>query len=286
VLRVIQSLIAPTGEAAHRVLVVEDDSLTSDSVTKQLEGERFEVRRAMNAEQAFAALERERFGCMVLDLSLPDMDGLVLLGKLRQRHGAGMPAVVIYTARSLSKAETNALSGQTEAVVVKDGSSSERLLDEVRLFSRRLKEGLHPRRPVSAAPVHPSDLNLAGKKVLIAEDDMRTAFALSATLRAKGVEVLVADTGKAALDHLNGREDVDAVLMDMMMPELDGYEAMRRLRKDPRFAKLAVVALTAKAMKGDREKCLEAGATDYLPKPVDGERLLALLNGLLGRQGG
>jgi CheY-like chemotaxis protein len=197
-----------------------------------------------------------------------------------------MPAVVIYTARSLSKAETKALAAHTEAVVLKDGSSSERLLDEVRLFSRRLKEGLHPRRPVSATPVHPSDVNLAGKKVLIAEDDMRTAFALSATLRAKGVEVAVADTGKAALEHLNGREDVDAVLMDMMMPEMDGYEAMRRIRKDPRFAKLAVVALTAKAMKGDRERCLEAGATDYLPKPVDSERLLALLNGLLGRQGG
>jgi CheY-like chemotaxis protein/signal transduction histidine kinase/HAMP domain-containing protein len=284
ILRVIQSLIAPTEKAGNRVLVVEDDTLTSDSVTKQLEGEKFEVRRAMNAEEALAALERERFGCMVLDLSLPDMDGLVLLDKLRQRHGRQMPAVVIYTARSLSKAEVNALAVHSEAVVLKDGSSSQRLLDEVGLFTRRLKEGLRSRPPATAAPVHPTDLDLAGKKVLIAEDDMRTAFALSATLRAKGMDVHVADTGKAALDHLNDREDVDAVLMDIMMPEMDGYEAMRRIRKDPRFAKLPVVALTAKAMKGDQEKCLEAGATDYLPKPVDSNRLLAVLNSLLARK--
>jgi CheY-like chemotaxis protein len=203
---------------------------------------------------------------------------------MRERHGARLPAVVIYTARSLNKAETRALEAHVQAVVLKDGASNERLLEEVRLFSRRLRDGLAPRS--ATPPLHPRDLNLSGKRVLIAEDDMRTAYALSATLRAKGIDVRVADTGKAALDHLSDHDDVQAVLMDMMMPEMDGYEAMRRIRSDRRFASLPIIALTAKAMKGDREKCLEAGATDYLPKPVDADRLLVLLNGLLSRADG
>jgi CheY-like chemotaxis protein len=124
-------------------------------------------------------------------------------------------------------------------------------------------------------------VNLAGKKILIADDDMRTVYALSATLRAKGVEVLVADNGKAALRALDGRPDVEAVLMDIMMPEMDGFEAMRRIRRDVRFQSLPIIALTAKVMKGDPEKCLEAGATEYLAKPIDGDRLLAVLHGLL-----
>src|SRR6185503_18466670 len=158
ILRVIRSLKVTAPEAAQRVLVVEDDAVTGDSMTRQLEAEGFEVRRAMTAEQALAALDQERFGCMILDLSLPDMDGLVLLERIRERHGARLPSVVIYTARSLSKAETQALAAHVEAVVLKDGASNERLLDEVRLFTRRLQEGLGPR---PATPVlHPGDLNL------------------------------------------------------------------------------------------------------------------------------
>jgi CheY-like chemotaxis protein len=161
--------------------------------------------------------------------------------------------------------------------VLKQGSSSERLLDEVRLFVRRLKGGISPRRPAPGA-AQLLNVHLDGKKVLVVDDDMRTVYALSATLRAKGAEVLVADTGAAALGVLGGPAHVDAVLMDIMMPEMDGYETMRRIRNDMQLTELPIIALTAKAMKGDREKCLEVGASDYLPKPIDPERLLAMLH--------
>jgi CheY-like chemotaxis protein len=281
ILRVIGSLTAGVADAAGRVLVVEDDVVTGDSVARQLTGEKLEVRRAMNAGEALEALERERFGCVVLDLSLPDMDGLALLEKLRARHGAEMPSVLIYTARALTRAETSMLDAHVEGIVLKDGSSGERLVEEVRLFTRRLKEGTGSPRRNSPRP-HLGNVNLAGKKILIADDDMRTVYALSATLRAKGVEVLVADNGLAALRTLDERPDVEAVLMDIMMPEMDGFEATRRIRRDATFQSLPIIALTAKVMKGDPEKCLEAGATEYLAKPIDGDRLLALLSGLLG----
>jgi CheY-like chemotaxis protein/signal transduction histidine kinase len=280
--RVVESLIAKAVDGAGRVLVVEDDVVTGDSVARQLIGETLEVRRAMNAGEAWEALEQERFGCMVLDLSLPDMDGLELIEKLRARHGAQMPSVLIYTGRALSKAETRALEAHAAAVVLKDGSSAERLIEEVRLFTRRLKDRLGARGG-RVAQLPPGVLKLTGRKILIVDDDMRTVYALSATLRAKGVEVLVADNGKAALDALASRPDLDAVLMDIMMPEMDGFEATRRIRQNPRFQGLPIIALTAKVMKGDAEKCIEAGATDYMSKPIDSDRLLALLNGLLAK---
>jgi CheY-like chemotaxis protein len=185
--------------------------------------------------------------------------------------------VIIYTDRALSKAEAKRLEAHTEAIVLKEGPSAERVLDEIRLFAQRLRERVGPRR-LTTTHVPLAPLRLGGKRVLVVDDDMRTIYAVSATLRAKGVEVLVADTGKEALAVLEQRPEVDAVLMDIMMPEMDGYEAIRRIRKIPRFAALPIIALTAKAMKGDREKCLEVGANDYLTKPIDGDRLLAMLH--------
>jgi CheY-like chemotaxis protein len=165
--------------------------------------------------------------------------------------------------------------------VLKDGASAERLLDEVRGFVRRVQDGRPaPRRGVAAAPA-PNDVQLDGKKVLIVDDDMRTVYALSATLRAKGADVAVAENGQVALRILVDRPDLQAVLMDIMMPEMDGYETIRRIRSDARHRELPIIALTAKAMKGDEEQCLAAGASEYLPKPVDVDRLLMLLDKLL-----
>ncbi len=271
---VIDVLVPRAAARVARLLVVEDDRTMADSVVRMLEAEHFEVRRAGTAAEARELLARERFGCMILDLGLPDMNGLDLLRSVRE-GGAGAPRVVVYTARALSRAETMALEAYAEAIVLKDGSSVERLLDEVRLFVRRFGSG---RSRADATPVPTlADVRFEGRRVLVVDDDMRTVYALSAALRAKGIEVLAADTGQAALEELDRRPDVEVVLMDIMMPEMDGYEAMRRIRADRRFVTLPIIALTAKAMKGDEEKCAEAGASHYLPKPIDAGRLVALL---------
>ena len=279
--RVIDSLV-PRGERESRILVIEDDADTADSVVHRLTGERMVARRVASAGEALELLARERFDCMVLDLSLPDMDGLKLLETLQEGGSPESPPVVVYTGRALSRAEAKRLEAYAEAVVLKEGPSTERLIDEVRLFARRFRDGVPSRRRLPRA--HPGDLDLKGRKILVVDDDMRTVYALSALLRAKGAEVVAADTGHAALDTLDGQPDVQLVLMDMMMPEMDGYEALRRLRQDERFRALPVIALTAKAMKGDREQCLQAGASEYMSKPIDPDRLLAILQQQLATQ--
>ncbi|HVH44954.1 MAG TPA: response regulator [Labilithrix sp.] len=274
--RVVEALGGNLDPASHRILVVEDDALLGTTLLEQLASEGLSCVRAKSRREALELLERERFACMIVDLAVPDMRDLELLDSLQKGDKAGMPAVVVYTSRQLSRPEVARLEAYAEAVVLKDGlASTERLLDEIRLFIRRLESGL-PRRSLHTK-VRDVDVRLEGKKILIVDDDMRTAYALSATLRAKGAEVLVAETGAVALDVLAGNPGVHAVLMDVMMPEMDGYEATRRIRAKAAFADLPIVMLTAKAMKGDEARCIEAGATAYLPKPVDADVLLTLL---------
>jgi CheY-like chemotaxis protein len=240
-----------------------------------LQHDGFSGAHVQSAEAALERLATQDFGCVILDLGLPDMDGLGLLKALRARPEIQAPRVVIHTGRSLSKQETRELEAYAEAIVLKDDRSAERLLEEVRLFVRHVSTKTAPSIE-EAAPSRPDGF-LRGVKLLLAEDDMRTIYSLSALLRGKGAEVVTAETGAEALTVLSQHRDIRGVLMDIMMPEMDGYEAMRQLRKDPRFARLPVIALTAKAMKGERERCIEAGASDYLPKPIDGEKLLATL---------
>jgi CheY-like chemotaxis protein len=279
--RVVESLAPPRKDRPCSILVVEDTAASDASLMRALANENVAARRVGSAREALEALEQERFPCMIIDLALPDMDGLELVESLQERRGADMPSIVVYTSRPLHKAEAKRLEAYADAVIVRDGASAERLVDEIRLFVRRLRDGL-TRRPEDGRLVA-SDVSLAGRKVLLVDDDMRTVYALSAALRAKGVEVIVGDTGKAALAALDERPDIEAVLMDIMMPELDGYEATRQIRRDARFQKLPIIALTAKAMKGDREKCIEAGASDYLSKPIDAARLLTMLHSWLSR---
>jgi CheY-like chemotaxis protein/HAMP domain-containing protein len=287
-LSVVQTLTAPlSDEVARRILVVEDDVREGESIVALLSQEKMEAMHVASAAAALEALKQETFACMVLDLGLPDMDGLGLLESLNVRELPRAPAVVVHTGRALTKRETKELEAYAAAVVLKDGDSAERLVDEVRLFVRHLEAGLpKQQRLPSSAPRLP-DVSLAETTILVAEDDMRTAYAVSALLRGKGAQVLLAETGVEVLELLGKHPEVRGVLMDVMMPEMDGYEAMRRLRQDRRYAELPVIALTAKAMKGERERCLEAGASDYLTKPVDGERLLATLGSwILGRGNG
>ncbi len=280
---VVHRLTPRATQSTPRVLVVEDNPIEGDSVVDMLSKEGFEARHVATAADAISTLEAQHFDCMILDLGLPDMDGLGLLETLSRRSDVDTPSVVVHTARALSKKETHQLEAYVETVVLKDGNSEARLLDEVRLFVGQLGSRIPAASPSDAALV--PDVSLEGTKLLLAEDDMRTVYAISAVLQGKGAQVIVAETGAEALELLANNPDVDGVLMDIMMPEMDGYEAMRRLRADDRFTDLPVIALTAKAMKGERERCIMAGASEYLSKPVDASRLLSLLHRFLTARG-
>jgi CheY-like chemotaxis protein len=279
--RAVDLLVASRLEGNARVLIVEDDELAGQALARLLVDEQVEASHVTRGFEALQTLEREKFGCVILDLTLPDIDGLEFLQRLRDRYGAGIPAIVVYTARALTRAEIDALEVYAEAVVLKEGASNERVLEEVKLFVDRVKqgkEGGRARRAGAAVRSRPADVQIEGKTILVVDDDMRTVYALSALLRGKGAEVLVADTGQDALAALERHPTVDAVLLDLIHPEMNGYQAMQRIRRDARFRDLLIVALTARTMNGEGDQCLAAGADDYLPKPVDAERLLALLH--------
>jgi CheY-like chemotaxis protein/signal transduction histidine kinase len=281
----IRLLVRSPEAAGSRVLVVEDEATQAGAVVELLRSAGLDAEHVTSARAALDTLGRERFGCMVLDLGLPDMDGLGLLETLRTRPDVPMPRVVVHTGRSLTREEIRRLEAYAEAVVVKGGNSGERLLEEVRLFVEHVRDGA-PRPLALGAHTEPlPDVSLEGKRILLADDDMRTVYALSALLRGKGADVIVAENGREALELLGLNPDVNLVLMDVMMPEMDGYEALRRMRADGRFGALPAIALTAKAMKGEKERCLAAGASDYLAKPVDPGRLLRTLSGILKATG-
>jgi CheY-like chemotaxis protein/signal transduction histidine kinase len=271
-LKIIQALVPQANDGAGRVLIVEDDPDDAASMMRGLQGHGLVLRHAATAQDALRALRAQSFECVVLDLGLPDMDGITLLQTLQERPDGKAPSIVVHTGRPLTEAETQRIEAYADMVIAKSDQSVEHLLEPLRLFAKRLQNGA----PISRRSVRPA-ARLDGLKILLVDDDMRTVYALSALLKAKGALIDVADTGRAALTELDAHPDVDLVLMDIMMPEMDGYEAMRRIRSDGRFPDLPIVALTAKAMKGDSELCLAAGATDYLPKPVDPERLISLL---------
>jgi len=218
---------------------------------------------------------------MVLDLDLPDVDGATLLERARAAR-RDLPSVIVHSRRAPSTDETLRLREFTDSIIVQEGRSQERLLDEVKLFLHSVKAALpdEERRAMSQADAE--DV-FRDRTVLVVDDDMRNAFALSKVLRGRGFKVLIAQDGHKALAQLDAHPDIDIVLMDVMMPGMDGYETMRAVRKQPCFAALPILALTAKAMKGDRELCLDAGANDYLSKPIDTERLLSMMRVWLAR---
>ena len=261
--------ILKTGESEPRkVLVVEDDAGARHAVARLLAGQSIELAEAATAAQALQRLDEKAFDCIILDLTLPDTSGFEFLEQLARR--GPLPPVVIYSARELSREEDLRLREYTDSIVIKGAHSPGRLLDEVSLFLHAVKK------PSSPTPTAQQPSDLSGT-VLVVDDDMRNVFALSKTLRHHGLKVLIAQDGYKALTQLEQNADVDWVLMDVMMPGMDGHEATREIRKRPEWRDLPVIAVTAKAMKGDREKCLEAGANDYLTKPIDIEKLLSMM---------
>jgi CheY-like chemotaxis protein len=232
---------------------------------------------AGTGEEALAALRDEPFDCMVLNLTLPDMSGFELLERVRAREDLRDLPVIVHTGRELTDDEQAGLERLAAGSVVKDARSPERLLDETALFLHRVEANLPAAKKRILRQIHETDPVLAGRKVLIVDDDVRNIFALTTVLEHRQMRVVFAENGRAGIERLQENPDVDLVLMDIMMPGMDGYETMREIRQVDRFRELPIIALTAKAMKGDREKCIEAGASDYIAKPVNTEQLLSLL---------
>jgi CheY-like chemotaxis protein len=220
---------------------------------------------------------------MVLDLRLPDMSGFDVLERLKDMPSSGDLPVVVFTGKELTTEEDLQLHALARSVVVKGVESPERLLDETALFLHRVIADLPENKQEMLHRLHSSDEALAGKKVLLVDDDVRNIFALSSVLERRGMSVLTAGTGREAISILEATKDIAIVLMDIMMPEMDGYETMQVIRQNPSSRRLPIIALTAKAMKGDREKCLEAGASEYLAKPVNTDQLLSVLRMWLHR---
>jgi CheY-like chemotaxis protein/signal transduction histidine kinase/HAMP domain-containing protein len=266
-----------------RLLVVEDNAAEQLSIRELLGYGDIDIDVASTGEGALAALRGQPYDCVVLDLRLPDMSGFEVLERLRDDPVLADVPIVVFTGKELSPEEDAQLHALARSVVVKGVESPERLLDETALFLHRVVNELPPEKQQMLIRLHSSDDDLVGRKVLVVDDDVRNIFALSSVLERRGMTVLTAGTGREAIAMLESTPDVAIVLMDIMMPEMDGYETMQVIRQNPAFRRLPIVALTAKAMKGDREKCLEAGASDYLAKPVNTEQLLSALRMWLHR---
>jgi HAMP domain-containing protein/signal transduction histidine kinase/DNA-binding response OmpR family regulator len=266
-----------------RLLLVEDDEAERKGVSELLSHADVEIITAATGEAALAQLRATPADCVVLDLKLPDMSGFEVLEQIRDDAMLCDIPVVVFTGRELSADEDAKLRTMARSVVVKGVESPERLLDETSLFLHRVVADLPPAKQSMLQRLHSSDEDLMKRTVLLVDDDTRNIFALSSVLERRGMDVLTATTGSEALAVLNSRADVAIVLMDIMMPGMDGYETIQTMRVNPQYRRLPILALTAKAMKGDREKCLEAGASDYLAKPVNTEQLLSALRMWLHR---
>jgi CheY-like chemotaxis protein/signal transduction histidine kinase len=262
---------------AKNLLLVEDNEAQKKAITELIGNGDIHITSVSTGQEAYDQLLSGKFDCMILDLGLPDMSGMELLEKIRNDESIMRVPIIVYTGRDLTKEEKMTLDEYAEKVIIKGAKSPEKLLDETTLFLHRVEADLPEHQRKMLRMIHDKESILKDKEVLLADDDMRNVFAISNTLEEKGMKVLVAKNGKEALECLETKPDIDLVLMDIMMPEMDGYEAIREIRKKDNLKNIPIIALTAKAMKGDRSKCIEAGANDYLAKPVDTEKLFSML---------
>jgi CheY-like chemotaxis protein/signal transduction histidine kinase/HAMP domain-containing protein len=270
-------------QKSRNLLIVEDDAREQTTIKELLGYEDIGLTTVSTGGEALSVMTEQQFDCVVLDLLLPDMSGFEVLEKMRDTPSLCNLPVVVFTGKELSPDDDARLHVLARSVVVKGVESPERLLDETALFLHRVVADLPPNKQKMLDRLHRSDEALAGRKVLVVDDDVRNIFALSSMLERRGMSVLTAGTGREAIKVLESTRDVAIVLMDIMMPEMDGYETMQVIRQSAAFQRLPIIALTAKAMKGDREKCLEAGASEYLAKPVNTDQLLSVLRMWLHR---
>jgi HAMP domain-containing protein/CheY-like chemotaxis protein/signal transduction histidine kinase len=272
-----------TNTRLRQLLVVEDDPAEQLSVSELLGHTDVEITTAATGSEALQKLRAASFDCVVLDLKLPDMSGFELLTEVQRDPKLRETPIIVFTGRELSDSEETELRKKAKSIILKGVRSPERLLDETALFLHRVIADLPPAKQNMISHLHESDEPLQGRKVLVVDDDIRNIFALNSLLERHNMEVITATNGQEAINLVENTEDLSLVLMDVMMPEMDGYETMRRIRSKPQFRLLPIIALTAKAMKGDREKCLEAGASDYVAKPVNTDQLLSLVRMWLHR---
>jgi HAMP domain-containing protein/CheY-like chemotaxis protein/signal transduction histidine kinase len=266
-----------TASRLRRLLVVEDDPAEQLSITELLGHTDVEITSVGTGGAALEAMRAQSFDCVVLDLRLPDMSGFELLAQLQEDSRLRQTPIIVFTGRELSDQEEMELRKNAKSIVLKGVRSPERLLDETALFLHRVIADLPASKQEMIETLHESDEPLSGRKVLVVDDDIRNIFALNSLLERHNMQVITATNGEEAIKLVESTDDLSLVLMDVMMPEMDGYETMRRIRSNQQFRMLPIIALTAKAMKGDREKCLEAGASDYVAKPVNTDQLLSLV---------
>ena len=261
---------------ARRVLIVEDNAPLRESLSAMLSAEDIEITHAGSIAEALDRLSSLTFDCMVMDLMLPDGSGYDLLEKISKGDKYAFPPVIVYTGRVLSRDEEQKLRRYSHSIIIKGARSPERLLDEVTLFLHRVESNLPPEQQKLLAQARQRDSVFEGRRILVAEDDVRNVFALTSIFEPLGANLIIARDGEEALQHLQEDERIDLVLMDLMMPKMDGLTAIRKLREQPQFKKLPVIALTAKAMADDRRDSLEAGASDYIAKPINVDQLVSL----------
>ncbi|WP_085583256.1 MULTISPECIES: response regulator [unclassified Pseudomonas] len=270
-------LEAKLTQKVKHVLLVEDDDLQRESIARLIGDEDIEITAVGLAQDALELLRTTVFDCMVIDLKLPDMLGNDLLKRMSTEDIRSFPPVIVYTGRNLTRDEEADLRKYSRSIIIKGARSPERLLDEVTLFLHKVESQLSHERQKMLKTARSRNKVFEGRKVLLVDDDVRNIFALTSALEHKGAVVVIGRNGREAIERLNEIEDIDLVLMDVMMPEMDGFEATMEIRKDPRWRKLPIIAVTAKAMKDDQERCLQAGANDYLAKPIDLDRLFSLI---------
>ena len=269
-------------QGLRRVLIVEDDEPQRDSIHRLLASEGVEISGVATATEALERLKQTTFDCLVLDLSLPDLSGYEMLERMAETEEVAFPPVIVYTGRSLTRDEEQRLRRYSRSIIIKDARSPERLLDEVTLFLHQVESKLPLASQRLLRAARDREAAFEGRRILVVEDDVRNIFALTKVLEPRGAKVEIARNGREALEALErssvtAAARVDLVLMDIMMPEMDGLTAMREIRKRPEWQKVPIIALTAKAMQDDQEKCLQAGANDYIAKPLDVDKLLSLV---------
>jgi hypothetical protein len=283
---ILQSIEGSLAQSMKRLLIVEDNADEAKSMVALLEERDVEIVVAGSGQEAIDRLAAQRFDCMVLDLGLADMSGFDLLERLQAMDDARHTPVIVHSGKDLRHEDERKLRRFAESIIIKGAKSPERLLNEVTLFLHLVERNLHPSKQRMIRSALDKEAMLEDRKVLLVDDDMRNIFSLTSVLSEKNMNIIEAENGREALARLEEHPDIGIVLMDIMMPEMDGYEAMREIRKNPRHAGLPIIAMTAKALKGDHEKCLAAGASDYIAKPIEVDKLLSLIRVWLFQRNG